>query len=84
MVDVSSAGISCENSQFKLDLLSTLSSLPVPNKTMVLDSKVLPIVEKWASATESVNEGEKPEPTENGESLDKLTELNQQVLSTFT
>ena len=48
MVDASSGGgDSPENTQFKIDLLSTLSSLPVPNKTMLLDSKLLSIVEKW-------------------------------------
>ena len=49
MVDVSSAGNSSENVQFKIDLLSTLSSLPVPNKTMLLDSKLISIVEKWTN-----------------------------------
>ena len=49
MIDASSTSISAESVQFKLDLLSTLSSLPVPNKTMLLDSKLLTIVEKWAT-----------------------------------
>ena len=52
MVDVSSAGNSSENVQFKIDLLSTLSSLPVPNKTMLLDSKLISIVEKWTTISE--------------------------------
>ena len=52
MVDASSAGNSSENVQFKIDLLSTLSSLPVPNKTMLLDSKLISIVEKWTTISE--------------------------------
>lgn len=79
MVDASSAGNSCESAQFKLDLLSALSSLPVPNKNMLLDSKVLSIVEKWTAATDTVNDVEKTESTENDASVDKPTDLNQQV-----
>ena len=55
MIDATSAGNSLESLQFKIDLLSTLSSLPVPNKTMLMDSKLLGIVERWAVAGESVS-----------------------------
>lgn len=53
MVDAASAGQNPENIEFKMDLLKTLSSLPVPNKTMLLDSKILSIVEKWAIPIEA-------------------------------
>lgn len=50
MMDVASASAStAESLQFRVDLLSTLASLPVPNKTMLLDSKLLPLVEKWTA-----------------------------------
>src|SRR5699024_5202482 len=32
----------------RLELLQTLATLPIPNKTMLQDSKVLPTVEKWS------------------------------------
>ncbi|XP_014210981.1 probable histone-lysine N-methyltransferase CG1716 isoform X2 [Copidosoma floridanum] len=34
--------------QFRLEILKTLSTLPIPNKTMLIDSKVLSIIEKWS------------------------------------
>ncbi|XP_075214845.1 SET domain containing 2 [Lycorma delicatula] len=34
----------------KMEILETLLKLPIPNKTMLHDSKVLTVVEKWASA----------------------------------
>ncbi|KAG8042547.1 hypothetical protein G9C98_005181 [Cotesia typhae] len=33
---------------FRLELLKTLSTLPIPNKTMLMDSKVYSVVQKWA------------------------------------
>lgn len=33
---------------FRLEVLQTLAVLPVPNKTMLQDSKVLPTIEKWS------------------------------------
>ena len=53
MIDASSGGDSLESTQFKIDILSTLSSLPVPNKTMLLDSKLITIVEKWTTVNEN-------------------------------
>lgn len=35
---------------FRLDLLQTLAALPIPNKTMLKDSKVLTTVEKWSKS----------------------------------
>ena len=85
MVDASSPSHNTENIQFKLDLLSTLTSLPVPNKTMLLDSKLISIVEKWASAnneSQSTQETAKlDEATENEEPVENQTELNNQVYS---
>lgn len=34
---------------FRLEMLQTLAVLPIPNKTMLQDSKVLPTVEKWTT-----------------------------------
>lgn len=85
MVDASSLGQSSENLQFKLDLLSTLSSLPVPNKTMLLDSKLISIVEKWSTVSESPSTVEVPKPensnsTETEEMVENQMELPNQVL----
>jgi histone-lysine N-methyltransferase SETD2 len=82
MVDASSFGQSSENVQFKIDLLSTLSSLPVPNKTMLLDSKLISIVEKWATSGESQSETVvKVEiSTETEEPAENQTEFSNQVI----
>ncbi len=76
MVDASSAGSSSENVQFKTDLLLTLSSLPVPNKTMLLDSKLISIVEKWAIVSEPqvTTENIKKEDTPENEELNESQE----------
>lgn len=38
---------------FSLEILQTLATLPIPNKTMLQDSKVLPTVEKWSVKLEN-------------------------------
>lgn len=43
---------------FRLDILETLDALPIPNKNMLQDSKVLVIVRKWAN-TKSIKENVK-------------------------
>lgn len=43
------AGDLSENAQrYRLEILKTLYSLPIPNKTMVVDSKVFSEVDKWS------------------------------------
>lgn len=37
-----------EAQQFRLEVLKTLNTLPIPNKTMLMDSKIYNVVEKWA------------------------------------
>lgn len=37
-----------EAQQFRLEVLRTLSTLPIPNKTMLMDSKIYSVVEKWS------------------------------------
>lgn len=37
-----------EAQQFRLEVLKTLNTLPIPNKTMLMDSKIYGVVEKWA------------------------------------
>ncbi|XP_018317830.1 uncharacterized protein Set2 isoform X5 [Mycetomoellerius zeteki] len=37
-----------EAQQFRLDVLKTLNTLPIPNKTMLMDSKIYGVVERWA------------------------------------
>ncbi|XP_046747434.1 probable histone-lysine N-methyltransferase CG1716 isoform X2 [Diprion similis] len=39
---------SSEAQNFRLEILRTLSTLPIPNKTMLMDSKIFAVVEKWA------------------------------------
>lgn len=47
--------------QFRLEVLKTLTTLPIPNKTMLMDSKVYSVVEKWAKQSFSSPSGESPE-----------------------
>ncbi|KAL0117994.1 hypothetical protein PUN28_008992 [Cardiocondyla obscurior] len=37
-----------EAQQFRLEVLKTLNTLPMPNKTMLMDSKIYGVVERWA------------------------------------
>ncbi|XP_015113750.1 probable histone-lysine N-methyltransferase CG1716 [Diachasma alloeum] len=47
MMDV--AGIQSDEARvFRLELVKTLNTLPIPNKTMLMDSKVFGVVEKWS------------------------------------
>lgn len=48
MMDVSDKSVA-NSEQFRLEILKTLKSLPIPNKTMLMDSKVYNLVEKWAT-----------------------------------
>ncbi|KAL1490468.1 hypothetical protein ABEB36_013156 [Hypothenemus hampei] len=70
MIDAQQLQVSSqlEMIQTKLELLQTLAVLPIQNKTMLIESKVLPTVEKWAK-----NEDIKEE-TEQG--LDKPSQIN--------
>ena len=47
MVDVA-GDESVTAQEFRLEVLKSLSTLPIPNKTMLIDSKVLSVVEKWS------------------------------------
>nr|XP_018916933.1 PREDICTED: histone-lysine N-methyltransferase SETD2-like [Bemisia tabaci]XP_018916934.1 PREDICTED: histone-lysine N-methyltransferase SETD2-like [Bemisia tabaci]XP_018916935.1 PREDICTED: histone-lysine N-methyltransferase SETD2-like [Bemisia tabaci]XP_018916936.1 PREDICTED: histone-lysine N-methyltransferase SETD2-like [Bemisia tabaci]XP_018916937.1 PREDICTED: histone-lysine N-methyltransferase SETD2-like [Bemisia tabaci]XP_018916938.1 PREDICTED: histone-lysine N-methyltransferase SETD2-lik len=40
----------CSDSNFQLEVLETLEKLPISNKTIVQDSKVMSVVEKWSSS----------------------------------
>lgn len=44
--------------QTKLELLQTLAVLPIQSKTILIESKVLPAVEKWAKNEDIVEEGD--------------------------
>ncbi|CAG9771752.1 unnamed protein product [Ceutorhynchus assimilis] len=48
-------------SQTKLELLQTLAVLPIQNKTMLIESKVLPAVEKWSKNEDIVEDGDQRE-----------------------
>lgn len=50
-----------EAQQFRLEILKTLSTLPIPNKTMLMDSKVYSVVEKWAKRLYLLPSGGSPE-----------------------
>lgn len=50
-----------EVQQFRLEVLKTLNTLPIPNKTMLMDSKVYSIIEKWAKQSFSSPRGQSPE-----------------------
>ncbi|KAF7266294.1 hypothetical protein GWI33_020325 [Rhynchophorus ferrugineus] len=55
-----SSSIESDLLQTKLELLQTLAVLPIQNKTILIESKVLPAVEKWAK-NENLIEGEETE-----------------------
>lgn len=44
MIDIRTA----DNVQAKMEILRTLKKLPIPNKTMLMDSKVWGVVERWS------------------------------------
>ncbi|XP_015186803.1 PREDICTED: probable histone-lysine N-methyltransferase CG1716 [Polistes dominula] len=46
---------------FRLEILKTLNTLPIPNKTMLMDSKIYGVVEKWANRLYLSASDESPE-----------------------
>ena len=50
-----------EVQQFRLEVLKTLRTLPIPNKTMLMDSKVYSVVEKWAKQLFSSSSEDSPD-----------------------
>lgn len=50
-----------EAQQFRLEVLKTLNTLPIPNKTMLMDSKVYSVVEKWSKRLYLSPNGDSPE-----------------------
>ncbi|XP_066597592.1 histone-lysine N-methyltransferase Set2 isoform X2 [Prorops nasuta] len=53
-----------EAQQFRLEVLRTLNTLPIPNKTMLMDSKIYGVVEKWANRLYLSPAGDSPEDEE--------------------
>lgn len=60
MMDVAGS-TSEEVQQFRLEILKTLSTLPIPNRTMLIDSKVLNVIEKWSKQLYHTSSGDSPE-----------------------
>lgn len=65
---------------FRLDILETLEVLPIPNKNMLQDSKVLVTVQKWAS-TKNIKENvkspqESPSDSGSGTPISDSAEVN--------
>ncbi|XP_054016844.1 histone-lysine N-methyltransferase SETD2 [Hylaeus anthracinus] len=50
-----------EAQQFRLEVLKTLNTLPIPNKTMLMDSKIFDVVEKWSKRLYFSPNGDSPE-----------------------
>ncbi|XP_076653425.1 SET domain containing 2 isoform X2 [Halictus rubicundus] len=50
-----------EAQQFRLEVLKTLNTLPIPNKTMLMDSKIYNVVEKWSKRLYFSPNGDSPE-----------------------
>ncbi|XP_031779694.1 histone-lysine N-methyltransferase SETD2 isoform X1 [Nasonia vitripennis] len=59
MMDVAGSSTD-EVQQFRLEILKTLSTLPIPNRSMLIDSKVLSVIEKWSKQLYQ-SSGESPE-----------------------
>ncbi|KAJ8681186.1 hypothetical protein QAD02_016973 [Eretmocerus hayati] len=60
MMDVAGS-TSDEAQKFRLEVLRTLATLPIPNRTMLIDSKVLSLVEKWSKHLYHSPSGDSPE-----------------------
>ncbi|PZC81229.1 hypothetical protein B5X24_HaOG213330 [Helicoverpa armigera] len=54
---------------FKLEMLQTVDRLPIPNKTMVQESRFFTIVERWLSAADA------PQPAQENVFIDEATGL---------
>ncbi|XP_076236867.1 SET domain containing 2 [Calliopsis andreniformis] len=50
-----------EAQQFRLEVLKTLNTLPIPNKTMLMDSKIYNVVDKWSRRLYYSLNGDSPE-----------------------
>lgn len=50
-----------EAQQFRLEVLKTLNTLPIPNKTMLMDSKIYGVVEKWTKGSYLSPNADSPE-----------------------
>ena len=48
--------VEADDVYLKSEILDALELLPVPNKTMLIDSKVLSVVERWAQIVEESNQ----------------------------
>lgn len=77
--------LATENKKYeslRLELLQTLATLPIPNKTMLQDSKVLATVEKWAvnekASTDSPAESENNSPKEEPEQVKDEPQIHHQ------
>lgn len=66
----------------RLELLQTLATLPIPNKTMLQDSKVLATVEKWAvnekDTADSPADSESNSPKDECEQVKEEQQVRQQ------
>ncbi|XP_076665914.1 SET domain containing 2 isoform X2 [Andrena cerasifolii] len=63
-----------EAQQFRLEVLKTLNTLPIPNKTMLMDSKIYNVVEKWSKRLYFSLNGDSPEDDQ-GKSKSNCEEL---------
>lgn len=50
-----------EAQHFRLEVLKTLNTLPIPNKTMLKDSKIYGVVERWSKRLYLSPNGDSPE-----------------------
>ncbi|KAG7208817.1 hypothetical protein KM043_015007 [Ampulex compressa] len=74
-----------EAQQFRLEVLKTLNTLPIPNKTMLMDSKIYGVVEKWAKRLYFSPNGDSPEDDQakfkvNSEELQNSYSSNDKIL----
>ncbi|KAK0082876.1 hypothetical protein PV325_009704 [Microctonus aethiopoides] len=78
MMDV--ANIDTEEAHlFRLELLKTLITLPIPNKTMLMDSKVYSVVQKWSN--ESFPSPKSESPVEENITDKKDKAINEEIES---
>ncbi|XP_034945207.1 probable histone-lysine N-methyltransferase CG1716 isoform X2 [Chelonus insularis] len=84
MMDI--ANIDNEKAQsFKLELLKALNTLPIPNKTMLMDSKVYNVVEKWSKSCllhDNPNKVCETQPEEDVNTVKTIKKENESTVST--
>lgn len=58
---------SSTRTELRIEIMQTLAKLPIPNKTMLQDSKVLNVIEKWSSRAGNLTDSKDSSPEEDSD-----------------